>query len=441
MQVSIETNEGLKRKMTIAIPGERVETAVNARLQETAKTIQLKGFRKGKVPFKVVKSKFGEGVRQEVIGELMNQSYFEALNQESLKPAGQPQIEAGNLKEGEDFEFSAVFEVYPEVELPDFSKIEVVTLHAEISDSDVDEMIETLRQQRQSWEKVDRAAQENDMVNIDFVGKKDGEGFEGGQMTGTNLELGSGRMIPGFEEGILDRKIGESFTLDLRFPEQYHNEELAGQAVQFGIKLNSVSKQILPEVDEEFFRSFGVEEGGEGAFREEIINNMTREMKTASRKKFKNKIVDAVIELVDIALPEALIIAEVEQLKNQAFQQMGGNKEVDLSMLPDEPFQEQAGRRVILGLVLGEVIQQQKLQAEPAKVRESVEELASTYESPDDVINWYYGNKEQLAAIESAVLEDQVFDYIIEQASITDDQVSYKEIMEPEPRGDQTGIS
>ncbi|SUZ76574.1 uncharacterized protein METZ01_LOCUS29428, partial [marine metagenome] len=409
MQVSIETNEGLKRKMTIAIPGERVETAVNARLQETAKTIQLKGFRKGKVPFKVVKSKFGEGVRQEVIGELMNQSYFEALNQESLKPAGQPQIEAGNLKEGEDFEFSAEFEVYPEVELPDFSKIEVVTLHAEISDSDVDEMIETLRQQRQSWEKVDRAAQENDMVNIDFVGKKDGEGFEGGQMTGTNLELGSGRMIPGFEEGILDRKIGESFTLDLRFPEQYHNEELAGQAVQFDITLNSVSKQILPEADEEFFRSFGVEEGGEGAFREEIINNMTREMKTASRKKFKNKIVDAVIELVDIALPEALITAEVEQLKNQAFQQMGGNKEVDLSMLPDEPFQEQAGRRVILGLVLGEVIQQQKLQAEPAKVRESVEELASTYESPDDVINWYYGNKEQLAAIESAVLEDQVF--------------------------------
>ena len=441
MQVSIETNEGLKRKMTIAIPGERVETAVNARLQETAKTIQLKGFRKGKVPFKVVKSKFGEGVRQEVIGELMNQSYFEALNQESLKPAGQPQIEAGNLKEGEDFEFSAVFEVYPEVELPDFSKIEVVTLHAEISDSDVDEMIETLRQQRQSWEKVDRAAQENDMVNIDFVGKKDGEGFEGGQMTGTNLELGSGRMIPGFEEGILDRKIGESFTLDLRFPEQYHNEELAGQAVQFDITLNSVSKQILPEADEEFFRSFGVEEGGEGAFREEIINNMTREMKTASRKKFKNKIVDAVIELVDIALPEALIMAEVEQLKNQAFQQMGGNKEVDLSMLPDEPFQEQAGRRVILGLVLGEVIQQQKLQAEPAKVRESVEELASTYESPDDVINWYYGNKEQLAAIESAVLEDQVFDYIIEQASITDEQVSYKEIMEPEPRSDQTDIS
>ena len=206
MQVSIETNEGLKRKMTIAIPGERVETAVNARLQETAKTIQLKGFRKGKVPFKVVKTKFGEGVRQEVIGELMNQSYFEALNQESLKPAGQPQIEAGNLKEGEDFEFSAEFEVYPEVELPDFSKIEEVTLHAEIGDSDVDEMIETLRHQRQTWEKVDRAAQENDMVNIDFVGKKNGEEFEGGQMTGTNLELGSGRMIPGFEEGILDRK-------------------------------------------------------------------------------------------------------------------------------------------------------------------------------------------------------------------------------------------
>ena len=439
MQVSVETIEGLKRKMTIAIPGDKVDTAVNDRLQNTAKTMQLKGFRKGKVPVKVVKSKFGEGVRQEVVGELMNQGYYDALNQENLKPASQPQIEATKLQEGEDLEFIAIFEVYPEIELPEFSKITVDKLSAEITNTDVDEMIETLRKQRRTWEKIDRAAQEKDMVDIDYLGKKNGEEFEGGRMKGANLELGSGRMIAGFEKGIEGRKAGEVFILNLEFPRQYHSEELAGQAVQFEITLNSVSEQILPEIDEEFFLSFGVEEGGEEAFRKEVSNNMSREMNTASRSKFKNKIMDAVIDLVDITVPEALITAEVQQMKNQAIQRMGGGNEADPSMLPDEPFQEQAKRRASLGLVLGEVIQEQNLRANPAKVRESVEELASTYESPDDVINWYYGNKEQLASIESTVLEDQVFDYIIEQANVNDKQVSYQDIMEPESKNDETG--
>ena len=439
MQVSVETIEGLKRKMTIAIPGDKVDTAVNDRLQNTAKTMQLKGFRKGKVPVKVVKSKFGEGVRQEVVGELMNQGYYDALNQENLKPASQPQIEATKLQEGEDLEFIAIFEVYPEIELPEFSKITVDKLSAEITNTDVDEMIETLRKQRRTWEKIDRAAQEKDMVDIDYLGKKNGEEFEGGRMKGANLELGSGRMIAGFEKGIEGRKAGEVFILNLEFPQQYHSEELAGQAVQFEITLNSVSEQILPEIDEEFFLSFGVEEGGEEAFRKEVSNNMSREMNTASRSKFKNKIMDAVIDLVDITVPEALITAEVQQMKNQAIQRMGGGNEADPSMLPDEPFQEQAKRRASLGLVLGEVIQEQNLRANPAKVRESVEELASTYESPDDVINWYYGNKEQLASIESTVLEDQVFDYIIEQANVNDKQVSYQDIMEPESKNDETG--
>ena len=439
MQVSVETIEGLKRKMTIAIPGDKVDTAVNDRLQNTAKTMQLKGFRKGKVPVKVVKSKFGEGVRQEVVGELMNQGYYDALNQENLKPASQPQIEATKLQEGEDLEFIAIFEVYPEIELPEFSKITVDKLSAEITNTDVDEMIETLRKQRRTWEKIDRAAQEKDMVDIDYLGRKNGEEFEGGRMKGANLELGSGRMIAGFEKGIEGRKAGEVFILNLEFPQQYHSEELAGQAVQFEITLNSVSEQILPEINGEFFLSFGIEEGGEEAFRKEVSNNMSREMNTASRSKFKNKIMDAVIDLVDITVPEALITAEVQQMKNQAIQRMGGGNEADPSMLPDEPFQEQAKRRASLGLVLGEVIQEQNLRANPAKVRESVEELASTYESPDDVINWYYGNKEQLASIESTVLEDQVFDYIIEQANVNDKQVSYQDIMEPESKNDETG--
>ncbi len=436
MQVSVETIQGLERKMTIAVPSERVDTEVNTRLQEAAKTMHLKGFRKGKVPLKVIKNRFGKGVRQEVVGELMNQSYYEALNQESLKPAGQPRIEATRLDEGEDLEFIAVFEVYPEIALPDFTKIEATRLAAEVTDEDVAEMIETLRQQRHSWEQVDRAAADGDKVNIDYRGSKDGEEFPGGQAEGADLVLGSERMIPGFEQGIIGHSAGDSFALPLQFPEQYHNAELAGQEVEFAIELNSVSEQVLPAVDEAFFESFGVEDGGEEAFREEVINNMSREMTTASRNKLKNSIMEALVEIAELQVPAALVEAEILQLKQQTLQQMGGGQGADASALPDELFKEQANRRVVLGLVLGEVVQQESITADPAKVREAVEELAATYESPDEVINWYYGNKEQLASIESTVVEDQVFDYIIERAQVEEKQVSYQEVIKPESRGE-----
>lgn len=434
MQVSIETTQGLERKMTVTVPSDRVDSAVNARLQEAAKTVRLNGFRKGKVPMKVVKSRFGAGVRQEVAGELMSQTYYEALTEKSLKPAGQPRIEATKLDEGEDLEFTAVFEVYPEIELPDFSKLKADRLQADVEESDIDEMIETLRQQRQTWQDADRAAAKDDMVNIDFVGRKDGEEFEGGKASGTSLVLGSERMIPGFEDGIIGKKAGEEFTLPLTFPEDYQNEELAGAEVEFDITLNKVSEKALPEVDEEFFASFGVSEGGMEAFREEVANNMRREMKTASRNKLKNQIMDAVLDEVDVTVPEALLAGEVDQLRNQTLQQMGGGQNLDPSLLPDDLFREQAQRRVVLGLVLGEVIQQQNLQADAVKVREAIDELAATYESPEEVVKWYYGNQEQLSAVESSVLEDQVFDYIIEQAKVEDKQVDYQQVIKPEPK-------
>ncbi len=434
MQVSVETTQGLERKMTIAVPREQVDTAVNARLQEAARNVKLNGFRKGKVPFKVVKSKYGKGVRQEVVGEMMSQSFYEAINQQSLKPAGQPTIDPTNLEEGGDLEFVAIFEVYPEIALPDFSKLKVERLSAQLTDSDIDEMIVTLRKQRQTWEVVERAAATQDRVNIDYIGRLDGEEFEGGKASGTNLLLGSESMIPGFEAGIEGKNPTDNFRFKVKFPAEYHSKELAGKEVEFEITLNSVSEQVLPEVDEVFFKSFGVEEGGLEAFREEISNNMRREMKTASRNKLKTKVMDALVDAVDVAVPDALVVAEISQLRQQALQQMGGGQNLDPTMLPDELFRDQARRRVLLGLLLGEVIQQQSLAADPAKVRESVEELAATYESPDDVINWYYGNKEQLATIESAVLEDQVFDYIVEQSEVNDRQVTYQEVIQPEAK-------
>jgi len=439
MQVSIETTQGLERKMTIAVPGERVDTAVNSRLQEAARSVNLKGFRKGKVPFKVVKSKFGKGVRQEVVGELMSQTYYEAIQQQKLKPAGQPRIEGAKFDEGTDLQFTAIFEVYPEINLPDFSKIKSERLTAEVTETDIDEMIETLRQQRKSWQVVQRAAADKDLVNIDYVGTVDGVEFDGGKAAGSKLVIGAERMIPGFETGIIGKNTADTFTLDLEFPAEYHNKDMAGKKAQFKITLNSVSEQALPEIDEEFYKSFGVEEGGNSAFREEVANNMQRELKTASRNKLKNKIMDALIKLVDISIPQALVAGEIRQLRNQAVQQFGRGQKIDSNMLPDELFADQARRRVALGLVLGEVIQQQGIKADAAKVRTSVEELASTYESPDEVINWYYGNKEQLASIEGAVMEDQVFDYIIGLAKIADKKVGYQDAIKPDAPQGQPG--
>ena len=435
MQVSVETTEGLERKLTIAIPGDRVDTAVNARLQEAAQTIRLNGFRQGKVPLKVVKNKFGKGVRQEVVGELMNQTYFEAIAQESLKPAGQPRIEPTSMDEGRDVQFVAVFEVYPEIELPDFAAIKAERLVAEVSDSDIDEMIETLRKQRQTWVPVERAAADGDMVNIDYVGKKEGEEFQGGKAAGQNLVLGSERMIPGFEDGVIGKAAGDEFTLQLKFPDDYHSTELAGTEVEFELKLNTVSEQNLPEVDEDFFKSFGVEEGGMEEFREEVSNNMQREMKTASRNKLKTTLMDILISDLEVAIPAALMSNEINQLKHQAVQQMGGGQGFDPHSMPDDLFREQAQRRVRLGLILGEVISQQNIKADAEKVRAAVEEIAATYESPEEVVKWYYSNEEQLQGIESSVIEDQVFDYILEQAEVSDKEVSYQDVIKPESQG------
>ena len=435
MQISVETTEGLERKLTIAIPVDRVDTAVNARLQEAAQTIRLNGFRQGKVPLKVVKNKFGKGVRQEVVGELMNQTYFEAIAQESLKPAGQPRIEPTSIDEGKDVEFVAVFEVYPEIELPNFAAMKAERLVAEVSENDIDEMIETLREQRQTWVPVERAAAKGDMVNIDYVGKKEGEEFQGGEAAGQNLILGSERMIPGFENGVIGKVAGDEFTLQLKFPDGYHSEELAGAEVEFELKLNTVNKQSLPEVNENFFKSFGVEEGGMEAFREEVSNNMQREMKTASRNKLKTTLMDALISDMEVTIPAALMSNEINQLKHQTVQQMGGGQGFDPQNMPDDLFKEQAKRRVTLGLVLGEVISQQNIQADADKVRAAVEELAATYESPEEVVKWYYSNEEQLKGIESSVVEDEVFDYIIEQAEVCDKEVSYQEVIKPESQG------
>ena len=433
MQVSIETTSGLERRLTVGVPAERVESEVNDRLKKAAKNISLDGFRPGKVPMKVIKQRFGAGVRQEVLGEVMSQSFYEAVSQENLRPAGQPSIEPKNLEEGKDIEFVATFEIFPEIQLADMAGIEISRPTADVTEDDVDNMIEVFRNQQGSFQEAERAAGEGDQVTVDFVGTRDGEEFEGGSAQGTELVLGSGRMIPGFETGIEGMKAGEEKTLDLTFPEDYHNEDLRAAAVQFKITLHSVKERVPAALDEELFRTYGVEEGGEEQFRKEIAENMRRELKTAVRNRVKQQVLDAVIEKhAGQEVPKALIDGEIRNMRQQMFQQFGGATPEDMdleNLLPDDMFREQAERRVKLGLVLNEMISANELKADPDKVREAVEEIASTYQEPEQVVNWYYSNQEQLSGVENMVLEDAVIDKILEAANITENECSYQEAL------------
>ena len=431
MQVFIETTSGLERRLTVGVPAERVEKEVNNRLKKAAKTIRLDGFRPGKVPMRVIKQRYGAGVRQEVLGEVMSQTFYEAVTQENLKPAGQPSIEPKSLEEGKDLEFVATFEIFPDIQLADMAGFEVQRPAAEVTDKDVDDMIEIFRKQQGGMEVVERAAAEGDQVKLDYVGTRDGEAFEGGSAEGADLELGSGRMIPGFEDGIVGMTAGEEKTLALSFPEDYHSEELKGAAVEFKTTLHSVSEQVLAPMDDELFQKYGVEEGGEEQFRKEIADNMQRELANAIKTRVKQQVMDAIISANESQeVPKALIEQEIGTMRQQMFQQFGGAgaENLDLeSLLPADMFQEQAERRVKLGLLLSEYIRTAELTADADKVRETIEGIASTYQDPAEVVQWYYSNQEQLSGVESMVLEDQAVQQLLDQAKVSDETCTYQE--------------
>lgn len=433
MQVSIETTSGLERRMTVGIPAEQIDSEVQKRLQQAAKTVRLNGFRKGKVPLKVVKQRFGAGVRQEVLGELMSQSFYEAVQQEDVKPAGQPSIEPKEMAEGKDVEFIATFEVYPEVVLADTSSFEIERLEADVTDKDIDNMITTLQKQQADWKESKRKAQKGDRVTIDYKGTKDGEAFDGGTAEDQQLVLGSNSMIPGFEDGILGMKPGEETTLDLTFPEDYHSEDLKGAAVQFEVKVKGNEIQKLPELNKEFFAKFGVETEDEAEFKADVKSNMERELKNAAKQKLKASVMDKLVEANDVEVPNALVASEIEGLRGQMMQQFGGAQpDMDLkSLLPDDMFKEQAERRVALGLIVGEIVKGAEIEVDADKVRSMVEEIASTYQEPEEVINYYYGNQQLLSGVESVVLEDQVVDHILSSCKVSDVQSTYEEVIKP----------
>ncbi|CAM4067756.1 Trigger factor [Pseudomonas reidholzensis] len=429
MQVSVENTSALERRMTIAVPAERVETEVTKRLQQTARRAKVPGFRPGKVPMSVIRQRYEADARQEAFGDLIQSSFYEAVVEQKLNPAGAPAVEPKSFEKGKDLEFVAIFEVFPEFTVAGFDSINVERLSAEVADADLDNMLEVLRKQNTRFEIVERAAQNDDQVNIDFVGKVDGVEFAGGSAKGTQLVLGSGRMIPGFEDGLVGAKAGEERVVNVTFPEDYQNLDLAGKAAEFTITVNSVSAPQLPELNEEFFAQFGIKESTLEGFRTEVRKNMERELRQAIKTKVKNQVMDGLLAANPIEVPKALLENEVNRLRVQAVQQFGGN--IKPEQLPVELFEEQAKRRVVLGLIVAEVVKQFDLKPDEDKVREMIQEMASAYQEPEQVISWYYKNDQQMNEVRSVVLEEQVVDTVLQKATVTDKSVSYEDAVKP----------
>jgi len=433
MQVSVETTSGLERLLKVSVPAERIDQDVNKRIQQTARTVRIDGFRPGKVPVKVVKQRYGKGIREEVLGQVVQESFYQALQQEEINPAGTPAIEFTKDAEGENLEYTAKFEVYPEIELADFSKVAIEKKAADVTDADLDQMIETLRKQQAEWNAVERAAAEGDQVRIDFEGFIDGEAFDGGKGEGMDLVLGSNSMIPGFEDGLVGATAGADVELNVTFPESYQAENLQGKDAVFKVKVVSVSEQVLAELNEEFFSKFGLEEKTEDAFRVEVRKNMDRELKQALKMKLKDQVFSQLLEVNPIEVPAALIDGEIDNLRRQAVMQFAGpDSDMDPNTLPKEMFTDQADRRVKIGLLMQEVIKVNELEADEERVKETLNEMAETYQDPQQVIDWYMGNEEMLGQIKGLVLEEQVVDKLLEAATVSDVTVSYEDAIKPE---------
>lgn len=436
MQVTVESSEGLQRTISVSVPAERVDSAVDQRLQNLRKTAKINGFRPGKVPMPVVRKRYSGQVRQEVIGELIQTTYQEAVQQVNLRPAGWPSVEPVESEgdESGQFAYKASFEVYPEFTVAPVSELSLDRPTASVEDSDVADMIETLQKQRTTYEKVDRASADGDQVMIDFTGFVDGEAFEGGSAENAPLVLGSSTMIEGFETNIVGMSAGDEKRINVTFPDEYHNAELAGKAAEFDIKVNEVREAEVPELDDEFVKAFGVEEGGIDALKADIQSNMERELRGSVEQLVKQNVMDGLIEQNSVDLPKVLVNEEVgrlrEQLVNRMTEHMGGQKPPEGTAFPDEMFSEEAERRVKLGLVIAEIVKTAELKADPDAVRARVEELASAYEDPNQVVDYYYSNPQLLQSVEGVVLEQVVTDWVLDQAKVADEPMTFKDVME-----------
>ncbi len=426
MQVSVEATGNIERKLSIVIPADRIDGEVDTRLKSMRGRVKIDGFRPGKVPMSVVSQQYGDSVYQEVVGELFQSTFYEAAEQEKLKVAGMPKIEATVLEPGKDLEYNATFDIYPVFEIGDISKMEVKEPAVKLVAADVNEMIETLRKQQQEWKEVKRAAKKGDLLVIDFNGKVDGEEFEGGASQDFSVELGAGRMLADFEAALKGMEVGAEKDADVTFPEDYPEETLKGKTAQFALTVKTVSEPELPELNEDFIKKFGVEDGTEKSFKAEIKANMQREADQRVKSRIKQSVMEGLHELHEIDLPSSLVEEEVKQVRSEMQQNSQG---ADMSSLPDEMFKDQASRRVKLGLIVGEIITKNKLEKDQAKVDEMLNSLAESYEDPQALIEYYRSDQQAMQTIEAAVMEEMIVDWVLEKAKVSEEVVKFTELM------------
>lgn len=427
MSFSIETTQGLERRATITVSADKVEAAYKQELKGYAKNARVDGFRKGKVPHSIIEQRFGLNARQDALSEQMQRAFFDVVISEKINLAGRPTFTPNNYELGKDFSFTATFEVFPQVELKGLENIEVEKPLVEITEADLDKMVDVLRKQQATFAESTSAVKAEDRVTIDFVGSVDGVEFEGGKASDFVLAMGQGRMIPGFEEGIVGRKAGEQFDIDVTFPAEYHAENLKGKAAKFAITLKKVENIVLPELNDEFVKKFGGAKSVE-ELRAEIKKNMQRELKNAVTSRIKTQVINGLIAQNDIEVPKAVVVEEIDVLRQQAIQRFGGKPEM-AAQLPAELFEAEAKRRVQVGLILSSIITSNQLQVDEARVKQAIADLASAYEQPSEVVEYYAKNRQLTENIRNVVLEEQAVEAVLAKAKVTEKATSFDELM------------
>lgn len=432
MQVSVEALEGLTRKMRVAVPSDDFQSAYQTSVKQLAKTVQLKGFRRGKVPVRIVEQQYGAQARQDALTKVLEGTYPKALEQTDMKPAGQPEISVENL-EGEEIVYTATFDVFPDIELAGLDGIKLEVAKTEITDADVDRVLEGLREQRKTWSDTTAACVEGDKVKIDFVGSVDGEEFAGGSGTDTELELGAGRFLKELEDGIIGMSAGEEKVVPVTFPEDYHNDDLKGKAAEFKVNLKSAQTASIPEIDEEFLQSFGVNEGGEEALRKQIRENLEKEKDKLGLQWRKTQILEGVLAANPIEVPGQLIADETQRLRQETAQNMGmggrGLSEEQLAqMIPDAALEPQARRRAALGLLLSELVKKDQIKVDDEKVEQRLQEIAGDYEKSEEALTYYRSNPQFMQGLRAVILEDQIVDGLAAKSAMTEVSLSFEEL-------------
>jgi trigger factor len=427
VQVSVESQEGLQRKMRVQVPADRIEQEVENRLRNVGRSARLKGFRPGKAPPRVIRQRYGGQVRQEVLEEFLQTSYSEAISRENLRPAGGPRIEPETVEEGKDLTYTATFEIYPDVELQGLDAMKIVRPDITVGESDVDDMLETLRKQRSTWSAVERAAADGDRVTIDFEGTVKGEPIEGGQGEQVPMVLGSGQMLPDFEKNLAGLSAGDGKTFKLKFPKDYHANELAGQKASFAVKVSEVAERLLPDLDQEFVKGFGIESGEIDDFRTDVRRNMEREAAAKAQAEVKRQAMEALLQANPIQIPAVLVEQQAAGLQSETMRSMG-IEDPDKAP-PRESFRDTAEKRVRLGLLVGAVIRENQIEVDRDRLKVKVDEMCASYQDPEAVRKIYFQNQELLGQVESLVLEEQVVEWLVSQAAVENKPTSFHDLM------------